>query len=155
VIKPFAFLIGVRGQKELGLEQLRIALDKSRHGSTEAKIVYYAVLLDEKQYPEALRLLEELTAEFPDNFVFYDWISSWFEMQRRSAEGIPYFDSLAQRQLQRSQVQAQHALLNEASLQHIIGRDADARGTLRRVRSIPGTDPLVQKQVEAVDKALR
>lgn len=155
VIKPFAFLIGVRGQKELGLEQLRIAMDKSRHSITEAKIVYYAVLLDEKKYPEALRLLEELTAEFPDNFVFYDWIYSWFEMQHRFTEGIPYFDSLAERQLQRSQVQAQHALLKEASLQHSIGRDADGRQTLRRVRSIPGTDVLVQKQAEAVEKALR
>ena len=155
VIKPFAFLIGVRGQKDLGLEQLRIAMDKSRHSRTEAKIVYYAVLLQEKRYPEALRLLEELTAEFPHNFVFYDWISSWFEMQHRSPEGIPYFDSLAGRQLQRYPLQAQHALLKEASFQHSLGRDEDARQTLRRLRSIPGTDRLIQEQVVAVEKALR
>jgi hypothetical protein len=155
VIKPFAFLIGVRGQKELGLEQLRIAMDKSRHSRTEAKIIYYAVLLEEKRYPEALRLLEEFTVEFPDNFVFYDWISSWFEMQHRSAEGIPFFDSLARNQLQRSPLQAQHALLKEASLQHILGRDADARQTLLRLRSIPAADRLIQEQVAAVEKALR
>jgi tetratricopeptide (TPR) repeat protein len=155
VIKPFAFLMGLRGQKELGLEQLRVAMDKSHHSRTEAKIVYYAVLLEEKRYPEALRLLEELTAEFPDNFVFYDWISSWFEMLHRLADGIPYFDSVAGHQLQRSPLQAQHALLKEAFLQHAVGRDTDARQTLRRLRSIPGADRLIEEQIVAVEKAVR
>lgn len=155
VIKPFAFLIGVRGQKELGFEQLRIAMEKSPHSRVEAKIIYYAVLLEEKRYPEGLRLLEELMAEFPDNFVFYDWISSWFEMQHKFADAIPYFDSLARHQLERSPLQAKHALFNEASVQHMVGRDTDARQTLQRIKSIPGEDRLVQSQMTTLEKVMR
>jgi tetratricopeptide (TPR) repeat protein len=155
VIKPFAFLIGVRGQKERGFEQLRIAMESSRHSRTEAKIIYYAVLLQEKRYPDALRLLEELMAEFPDNFVFYDWAFSWFEMQRKSADGIQYFDSLARNQLEGSTLQAKRALLKKASFEHMVGRDATATQTLQRIKSLPGTDRAFQTQMTALENVVR
>src|SRR5262245_2297094 len=155
VIKPFAFLIGVRGEKELGFEQLHIAMEKSRHSQTEAKIVYYSVLLEEKRYADALRLLEELMKEFPDNFVFYDWASSLFEMQHKHADGIQYFGSLADRQLERSTTLAKHALISKASLEHTAGRDIEAKRTVERIKSIRGTDHLVQSRVAMLEKTLK
>jgi hypothetical protein len=155
VIRPFAFLIGVRGQKELGVQQLHIAMDKSRHSRTEAKIVYYSVLLQEKQDQEALRLLEELMNEFPDNFVFYDWASSLFETQRKFFDGIQYFESLAEHQSERSPTLAEHALLKKALLQHAAGRDMDARQTVERIKPTEVTDRLVRLELTALGKTIK
>jgi hypothetical protein len=155
VIKPFAFLIGARGDKELGFAQLRDAMEKSRYSRTEAKIVYYSVLLEEKRYADALHLLEELMSEFSDNFVFYKWVSSLFETQHKLDDGIQYLDSLADRQLQRSPSLATHALINKASLEHTAGHDAQAKRTLEKIKSTPGTDRLVQSQATALEKTLK
>jgi hypothetical protein len=154
-IKPFGFLIGVRGNKERGIEQLHIAMERSRHSRTEAKIVYYAVLLQENRYPDALRLLEGFMTEYPDNFVFYDWASSWFKVQHKYADGVQYFDSLARNQFNRSPLMAKHALLKKAYLEHMAGQDAAARQTLERIKSIPGTDQGFETQITALENTVR
>src|SRR5437870_6243631 len=46
VIKPFAFLIGARGNRDLGLQQLQTAAQKARYSQTEARIVYYTAMLE-------------------------------------------------------------------------------------------------------------
>jgi hypothetical protein len=155
VIKPFTFLIGARGDKELGFAQLRDAMEKSRYSRTEAKIVYYSVLLEEKRYADALHLLEELMLEFPDNFVFYKWVSSLFETQHKLDDGIQYLDSLADRRLERSPLLATHALVYKASLEHTAGRDVQAKQTLERIKSIPATDRFIQPQVTTLEKVLK
>jgi tetratricopeptide (TPR) repeat protein len=155
VIKPFAFLIGGRGQKELGFEQLRLAMEKSRYSRTEANIVYYSVLLEEKRYADALRLLEELMGQYPDNFVFYKWAASLFETQHQVEDGIQYLNSVAERQLVRSPTLATHALIRKAYLEHTAGQDAQAKQTLERIKSIPETDRLAQSQITTLEKALK
>jgi len=152
VIKPFAFLIGVRGQKELGFKQLRIAMGKSRYSQTEARIVYYSVLLEEKRYPDALRLLEGLMEQFPDNFVFYGWASSLFEMQQNFDAGIRYLASIAEHQDDRSPVMAKHALLKKASLEHTAGQDARAQETLRDIRSRQGSDRSIETELQVLER---
>jgi tetratricopeptide (TPR) repeat protein len=153
-IKPFAFLIGVHGDKELGLQQLRQAMEKSRHSRTEAKIVYYSALLQENRYADAFRLLEDLMKEFPDNFIFYHWTRSLFEVQHQTDAGIRYLDALAGRQMDRAPTLSKHALLEEASLEHTAGRDNEAKQTLNRIQSIPGNDRLVQSQMTELEKKL-
>src|SRR5262245_5819625 len=81
VIKPFAWLLGAHGDKNLGVEQLRTAMEKARYSRTEARIVYYTALLSNKEYDAALPILERLIGEYPDNFVLYSWVAEWHREQ--------------------------------------------------------------------------
>src|SRR5881396_920470 len=94
VIKPFAFLIGARGNRDLGLEQLQTAMEKARYSRTEARIVYYTAMLEDKQYAAGLPILEKLLADYQDNFVLYVWVTEWFREQRNNLEGAEYFERM-------------------------------------------------------------
>src|SRR5207237_6150185 len=55
VIKPFAWLFGASGDKNVGVDQLQTAIQKARYSRTEARIVYYSALLSNKEYAFAFR----------------------------------------------------------------------------------------------------
>lgn len=154
VIKPFAWLLGARGDKDLGFEQLRTAIEKARYAQTEARIVYYTALLEDKQYAEAFRVIEKLKSDYKDNFVLYIWVTDWFRRQRKNREGADYFERVFQDQIQRSPLMAKYALFEKAQLQTAHSRKADARRTLERIQAIPGTERLLQKKLEAFRKTL-
>ena len=155
VIKPFAFLIGARGNRDLGLEQLQTAMEKARYSRTEARIVYYTAMLEDKQYAAGLPILEKLLADYQDNFVLYVWVTEWFREQRNNLEGAEYFERMFQKQIKRSPMIAKYALLEKAALEFAHNRKNEAIQTLERIRSIPGTDRLLAGKVEALEKQIR
>ena len=155
VIKPFAFLIGARGNRDLGLEQLHTAMEKARYSRTEGRIVYYTAMLEDKQYAVAFPALEKLVADYPDNFVLYVWAADWFRQQRKNLEGAEYFERMFEKQIQRSAMMAKYALLEKAGLQFAHNRKNEAIQTLERIRSIPGTDRLLASKVESLEKQIR
>src|SRR5437667_31395 len=116
VIKPFAFLIGARGSRELGLQQLHTAMDKARYSRTEARIVYYTAMLEDRQYDVAFPVLEKLIADYPDNFVLYVWATDWFRQQRKNLEGAEHFERLLDNQIKRHGTMAKYALLEKAAI---------------------------------------
>ena len=155
VIKPFAFLIGARGDKDLGIQQLHIAMDKARYSQTEARIVYYTAMLEDENYPEAFRTLEPLMFDNKDNFVFYTWVTDWYRRQGKNLEGAEYFEKVFKAQFSRSPLLAKYALLERARLQHAHARDADARTTVARLKAISSVDRLLSSKVQAFEKTLR
>jgi len=155
VIKPFAWLLGAHGDKQLGVEQLQTAAQKARYSRTEARIVYYTALLANKEFAAAFPILEKLMIDYPDNFVFYVWCTEWFREQRKNLEGADYFERMYEKQLARSAVMAKYALLEEAHLQLAQNRNSDAIQTVERIKGIPGADPLLSKKIEAVEKEAR
>jgi hypothetical protein len=155
MIKPFAWLIGSSGNKNLGVSQLQTAMEKARYSRTEARIVYYSALLSNKEYASAFPILEKLIADYPDNFVLCDWAEVWFREQRRQAEGTEYFEHAYEKQLQRAPLMAQYALLEKAEMQLSGGRKTDAIQTLQRIRAIPHSDSLLNKKVATLEKAAR
>ena len=70
-LKIFTFLIGLHGSKKQGLEKLQIATQQSNLSNVEAKYslcliyIYY-----EKEYDKAIKILQELTSQFPINIQF-------------------------------------------------------------------------------------
>lgn len=92
VIKPFAFLIGARGDRELGLRQLETASQKGEYGRTTAKIVLLGVYYSEKRYDDYSDLLFRMIEQFPSNPVFYTWLGNAFVQRRRVEEGIRVFN---------------------------------------------------------------
>jgi hypothetical protein len=155
VIKPFAFLIGARGDRNLGLEQLNTAMDKSRYSRTEARIVYYTAMLEDKQYAVAFPILEKLIGDYQDNFVLYVWATEWFRQQRKNLEGAEYFERVFEKQVKRSPMMAKYALLERAGLQLAHDRKSDALQTVQRIKDIPGADRLLSMKVAALEREIR
>ena len=92
VIKPFAFLIGARGDRELGLRQLETVAEKGEYGRTTAKIVLLGVYYSEKRYHDYSHLLFRMIEQFPSNPVFYTWLSDAFVQRKQVEEGIGVFN---------------------------------------------------------------
>ena len=155
VIKPFAFLIGARGNKETGIQQFHTAMEKARYSRTEARIVYYTAMVDNKQFSTAFPALERLMADYPDNYVLYVWVTDWFRQQRKNLEGADYFERIYAKQSTRSPVMAKYALLEKAGLQFAHGRGADALQTLQRLRNIPGGDSSLSMKVQKLERDIR
>jgi hypothetical protein len=152
VIKPFAWLFGARGDRDLGIEQLKTAMAKARYSQTEARIVYYTAMLEDKNWPESFRILEGLRNDHPDNFVMYTWVTDWYRQQSKNLAGADYFEKVYNQEIKRSSVMAKYALLEKAQLQDAENHRADAISTLNRLKSIPGSDPLITKKVQALEK---
>jgi hypothetical protein len=155
MIKPFAWLFGAHGDKDLGIEQLQTAMEKSRYSKTEARIVFYSALLANKEYAAAFPVLERLMTDYPDNQVLYVWATEWFREQRKNLEGADYFETVYAKELKRSPGMARYALVEKANLQLAHTRKADALQTIQRIRAIPGADPQLYSKLEALEKAAR
>jgi hypothetical protein len=155
VIKPFAWLLGASGDKDLGVQQLHTAMESARYSRTEARIVYYTALLSNKEYVAAFPSLEKLIADYPDNFVLYVWAAEWFREQHKNAEGAEYFERMQSKQASRSMTMARYALLEKAGLQLSQDRKADAIETVRRIQAMPGPDPLIAKKLQALETEAR
>jgi hypothetical protein len=154
VIKPFAFLLGARGDKNLGFEQLQTAIQKARYAQTEGRIIYYTALLEDKQYAAAFQVLEKLQSDYKDNLVLYIWATDWFRRQRKNIEGAEYFERIFEIQVKRSSRMAKYALLEKAQLLAAQTNKAEAARTLDRIKAIPGNDRLLENKVLALRKAL-
>jgi len=154
VIKPFAWLIGARGDRDLGLQQLKTAMTKARYSQTEARIVYYTAMLEEKNWPEAWSTLERLRKDYPDNYVLYVWVTDWYRQQRRNLAGAEYFEKVYSEEIKRSPVLAKYALLEKVQLQDAEGREEEALRTLSRLKAIPGGDAALTRRVQAVERSL-
>jgi len=152
VIKPFAWAIGARGDRRLGIQQLKIAMERARYSRTEARIVYYTVMHEDKNWPDAFQVLEGLLADYPDNYVIYTWITDWYRQQGKNLAGAEYFDKLSQAELKRSPLMAKYALLEKAQLQEAERHREDAMQTLKVLKSIPSGDALLMKKVTALEK---
>ena len=155
VIKPFAFLIGARGDRNLGLQQLQTAAQKARYSQTEARIVYYTAMLEDGQYGVAFPVLEKLMSDYPDNFVLYVWATDWFRRQKKNLDGAEYFERLYAKQISRAPLMAKYALFEKAGLQLAEKRNAEALQTIQRLKNLPGNDALLSRRVGALETEIR
>ncbi len=62
-------LVRVSGDKRKGMAMLQKALDLSRYGNEDAKVVLITVYRRDEQYDSALKLLDELIARHPQNYL--------------------------------------------------------------------------------------
>lgn len=70
VIKIFSFILGIEGDKELGLKELQFTISKSKNTKTEAMIFLGTIYINhEKDYEKALPLFKELFDKYPDNTI--------------------------------------------------------------------------------------
>ena len=155
MIKPFAWLFGAHGDKDLGVKQLQAAMEKARYSRTEARIVYYSALLSNKEFAPAFPVLEKLVADYPDNLVLYGWVTEWYREQRRNTDGADYFEQMYQKQAARSPMMAGYALLEKTTLELAQGRKAEALITVQRLKGLLISDPLLSAKVRVLELETR
>ena len=69
-IKLFSFILGIDGDKELGFQELQLAISKSKNTKTEAIFFLGAIYTDiEKDYEKALPLFKEIFDKYPNNSI--------------------------------------------------------------------------------------
>lgn len=95
VIKPFAWLLGPRGNKTRGIQQLLRAAGESRYARTEAEIVLLSVYYSEERWQDYERALESLMKEYPLNHVFHMWAANSFIERKRWQAGAAALESAA------------------------------------------------------------
>jgi tetratricopeptide (TPR) repeat protein len=69
-LKWLAFVVGAHGNKQEGLEHLRLAAEKGTYGKNEAQLIQTVLYVREHEYAEALQLSQSLATRFPRNFLF-------------------------------------------------------------------------------------
>ncbi|MFN8006623.1 MAG: hypothetical protein U0V70_06330 [Terriglobia bacterium] len=94
IFKPFAFLLGSRGNKQEGIQQLLRAATSGEFGQTEAKTVLLGVYLNEKKWKDYQELACALIAQYPANPVLYFWLATAFISQKHWDEGIHQFEAM-------------------------------------------------------------
>jgi len=68
IIKIFSFILGIEGDKELGLKELKSAVANAKYTKSEAKFFLASIYSDiEKDYQKALTVMEELHQRYPNN----------------------------------------------------------------------------------------
>ena len=89
VIKPFAWMLGARGDREKGLKELEKATEKGEFGQTEAKTVLLGVYFSERRHEDYRKVILKLIDQYPPNHVFYMWLVNHCIRQSRllSAQG--------------------------------------------------------------------
>lgn len=87
VIKPFAWLIGARGNKSRGIGQLLRAAQEGPSVRTEAKIVLLSVYYSEERWEDYERTLESLMKEYPLNHILCMWAANNSIERRRYEAG--------------------------------------------------------------------
>ena len=154
ILKPLAWLLGAAGDAELGLKQLRTAIEQGRYARTEAKIVLFTALMKDGAFADSFKILQGLMTDYPANYALYPWATQWYLEQSKSADGIAYFEKLHTEKLPSSPKLAQYALFQKAFLQAESNRVADARATLRRLRTLGAPDAGLARSVTEMEKDL-
>ena len=129
-------------------------IEKGRYAKTEARIVLFTALMKDGAYDESLKVLKGLMSDYPENYALYPWATEWHIDQGKKAEGVEYFEKLHAEKLRTSPKLAQRALYEKAILQKAIGKPADARATLSRIRMITTPDAALARNIAAFEKKL-
>ncbi len=88
-------ILGIRGGgKDAGIRQLEIAAAKGKNASTDAKMVLVVVYNREKKYEQALRLIEELHAKYPRNFLFEMAKASIYGKMKRWDDAVRAYEQV-------------------------------------------------------------
>jgi tetratricopeptide (TPR) repeat protein len=82
-LKPFALVVGVSGDEDKGIEQLKKAAELGKYSRTEATLFLGSVVYPNREdYSNSIKLLVSLHREFPLNFYISQYLcKSYFELE--------------------------------------------------------------------------
>jgi tetratricopeptide (TPR) repeat protein len=89
-------VIGVSGNKDQGVRELRMAAEKGLYNRDDAAVMLLAVYQREGKSQEALPLLEKLSAKYPRNYLVRLEMASTLNRLGRASDACAVFESLLQ-----------------------------------------------------------
>ena len=95
--KVAAALVGFRGSRTRGIEELERVMREGRWTRADARIVLVALYRREKMYPQALALLDGLTRAYPRNFLGSLEMAAIDEAQNNWPAAAKVYDALVQK----------------------------------------------------------
>ncbi len=94
-VKWLAFLLGYRGSKERGKEEIRLAMDKGILAGDDARVVLTLIYTREKNFQAAFDEMSTLLKQYPRNYLVHlDMGGIALLMDRRDAAVLIYQDIL-------------------------------------------------------------
>jgi hypothetical protein len=69
IYKSLAAIAGVRGNKQRGIARLKTIVEKETATADDARVMLLAIYQNEKQYEDALAILEQLSAKYPRSYL--------------------------------------------------------------------------------------
>jgi tetratricopeptide (TPR) repeat protein len=90
-LRWMAFVIGAHGNKEIGVEHLKLAADKGQYIRNEAQLVEMVLFVREHRYQEALDLALSLNNRYPRTFLFALNVAQILEWMGRKEEATAAF----------------------------------------------------------------
>jgi tetratricopeptide (TPR) repeat protein len=89
--------LGLHGDgKKVGIERLEEAAAKGKRASVDAKMLLVVVYNREGQYAKSLKLIDELHARYPRNFMFEISKASIYQKQKNWAAAIQTYKRIAE-----------------------------------------------------------
>lgn len=96
---PFAFkaigtLAGFRGNKERGIQNLEMIVQKEAFTADDARVLLLAIYQNEKRYDDSLVLLKQLNEKYPKSYLLRLETASTLVLMKRTDEAYKTFDAL-------------------------------------------------------------
>ena len=93
VVKALSFLIGKYGDREKGLDEMKLTASKGTYAKDEAKIALADVYFTfEKNYETAIPVYVELTTDFPQNYYFLRRLGICYQRVKKYDEALAAFE---------------------------------------------------------------
>lgn len=98
LLKTAGALLGIRGDREAGLQQLQIAAQNGRYTQTEATFFLAEIYLEiEKEYDRALVLARDLVARYPENDGFLLFLGRCYRQRGNRKQALQIFVQVRER----------------------------------------------------------
>lgn len=95
VFRFFLAPFGVHSDgKDAGIRQLEVAAAKGKLASTDAQMVLTVIYVREKQYDQALKLINELHGKYPRNFLFELAKGTVYGKMQRGDEAVHVYEDV-------------------------------------------------------------
>jgi tetratricopeptide (TPR) repeat protein len=98
VYRTFAFIGGFSGDKEEGIGELKLVVEKGKYNRDDATLLLIVVYRQEGKFHDALALLQSLSDKYPRNHLFKLETATIFASMGRFDESAAIYDSLLSEQ---------------------------------------------------------
>jgi len=92
--KALGAIAGIRGNKQRGITRLQTMIEKNASNADDARVLLLAVYQNEKRYNDALALLQQLTAKYPNSYLLKLETATILIKLDRADEAYKMFESL-------------------------------------------------------------
>ncbi len=92
--KALATIAGFRGNKQRGISRLQTIIGKDVATSDDARVMLLAIYQNEKRHQDALAILQELNAKYPNSYLLKLETASTLVTLKRSEDAYQAFENL-------------------------------------------------------------